>query len=87
VRSGARMRGGEVMAAAAKSNREIYRNGDDVTFAFRCPGCHAEGELGLLISEGMTPFACPEHCGSMFVMWQPRGGGYALKCVVQRVAR
>jgi hypothetical protein len=77
------------MAAAATINREIDRDGDHVTFDFRCPGCHARGKLTLLVSEGMGPFACPEKCGSSFVMWQPPGEtcALALKCVVQRVGR
>lgn len=67
------------------TNQETKRDGDSVKFDFVCPGCGAAGELGLLISEGMGPFGCPEKCGSQFVMWQPNGDKYALKCVVQRV--
>jgi|ERR1017187_854111 hypothetical protein len=62
---------------------ETRREGTWVYFDFKCPGCDAEGKLGLDTTEGMKPFACPEHCGSTFVLWMP-ADKYELKCVVQR---
>ena len=62
---------------------EKRREGSLVYFDFVCPGCGAEGDLGIDTKDGMTPFGCPEGCGSMFVPWNP-GVKWELKCVVQR---
>ena len=59
------------------------KDGND-EFAFVCPGCGAEGTLGVPRRLGMQPFGCPEGCGSTFVRWSP-GLIPILKCVVQRM--
>jgi hypothetical protein len=64
--------------------REKRREGNMVFFDFICPGCDAQGELGLIPAEGPT-VGCPEGCGSTFYLWQPSGGLYSLRCVVQRM--
>jgi hypothetical protein len=63
--------------------KEKRRDGTMIYFDFTCPGCGRAGELGLDSAEGMTPFGCPEGCGATFVLWQPSGEQYELKCVVQ----
>lgn len=63
---------------------EKRRAGTMVYFDFSCPGCEAEGELGIDTNEGMRMFMCPAECGSAFVPWQPTGTTWSLKCVVQR---
>ena len=63
--------------------REIRREDARIIFVFKCPGCGAEGELGIDSTEGYKPFGCPEGCGSMFVPYQPDGDRWYLKCVVE----
>lgn len=67
---------------------EIERQGTMVYFDFVCPGCGAQGKLGIDTKDRMQPFGCPEEdCGSSFVPWQPDGNTWVLKCVVQRFAQ
>jgi len=68
---------------------EYRRDGDRAIFKFTCPGCGAEGDLGIDVADGMQSFECPEGCGSMFVPWQPvkARAELHLKCVVQAVSR
>lgn len=68
--------------------QETKREGGMVYFEFSCPGCGAEGELGLdLNKDGHKPFGCPDGCGSTFVPWLPDAHGlYKLTCVVQRMS-
>jgi hypothetical protein len=62
---------------------ETRREGSMHYFAFVCPGCGAEGELGIDTRDGYTPFGCPEGCGAMFMPWEhPGTSKWKLTCVV-----
>ncbi|MFH1739143.1 MAG: hypothetical protein ABIH23_09050 [bacterium] len=62
---------------------EKSQEGSMIYFDFLCPGCGAQGELGIDAKDGMKPLGCPEGCGSTFVPWKP-DNKWRLKCVVQR---
>lgn len=57
-----------------------YRDGEMV-FTFVCPGCGAEGELGIPRYLMYHVVDCPEGCGARFVPWKPNELP-ALRCVV-----
>lgn len=59
-------------------------DGDTVYFNFKC-SCGAEGELGILASEGCKPFGCPEKCGNTYVPYRGIYREWLLRCVVEKV--
>ena len=63
-----------------ETQSERRRVGSITYFDFECPGCKAEGELGMDITEKGT-IACPEGCGASFVLWQD-GDVWKLTCMV-----
>jgi hypothetical protein len=68
------------------TQREIKRivrprnKGTQIFFDFKCPGCGAEGELGIKMGESGT-ISCPNGCGAIFLPWDDEGI-YKLTCVV-----
>lgn len=63
-------------------NQEAYATeGQVAAFHFTCPGCGAEGDLRIDVTE-RDPFGCPEKCGSTFILWRDLKG-WTITCVVQ----
>lgn len=68
-----------------ETQSERRRVGSITYFDFKCPGCGAEGELGIDTKEkGKGQVGCPEDCGARFILWRV-GDVWKLTCVARPV--
>ena len=71
-----------------RPTKNVARRDDDKKIHFKfvceCEECGAEGDLTLLVKDGMKPFNCPERCGAVYAPWKNplHLGRWELKAVV-----
>jgi hypothetical protein len=69
------------LKANMETQSERSRVGTITYFDFKCPGCEAEGNLGIDIKD-RGQVLCPEGCGASFILWRD-GDVWKLTCVVK----